>query len=145
MSPKVGMGAVRREQIVRATTRCLAREGYARLTMKKVAREAGVSQGILHYDFADKRAILTATLEAVSRDLDRRVAAAQSRMPPREMTRGRGEEPGTTRSAYAPAVPLLRPAPRWVRNDCQPMTTQRPRRSRTSALRNRRVRATLFM
>ena len=79
MSPKVGMGPVRREQIVRATVRCLAREGYTRLTMKKVAREAGVSQGILHYYFADKRAILAATLEAVSRDLDRRVAAAQSR------------------------------------------------------------------
>jgi AcrR family transcriptional regulator len=73
------MGPVRREQIVRATIRCLAREGYTRLTMKRVAREAGVSQGILHYYFADKRAILVATLEAVSRDLDRRVAAAQSR------------------------------------------------------------------
>jgi AcrR family transcriptional regulator len=73
------MGPVRREQIVRATIRCLAREGYTRLTMKKVAREAGVSQGILHYYFVDKRAILVATLEAVSRDLDRRVAAAQSR------------------------------------------------------------------
>ena len=79
MSPKVGVGPVRREQIVRATVRCLAREGYTRLTMKKVAREAGVSQGILHYYFADKRAMLTATLTAVSRDLDRRVAAAQSR------------------------------------------------------------------
>jgi AcrR family transcriptional regulator len=73
------MGPVRREQIVRATIRCLAREGYTRLTMKKVAREAGVSQGILHYYFADKRAMLVATLTAVSRDLDRRVAAAQSR------------------------------------------------------------------
>jgi AcrR family transcriptional regulator len=73
------MGPVRREQIVRATVRCLAREGYTRLTMKKVARAAGVSQGILHYYFADKRAMLAATLEAVTRDLDRRVAAAQSR------------------------------------------------------------------
>jgi AcrR family transcriptional regulator len=73
------MGPVRREQIVRATMRCLAREGYTRLTMKKVAREAGVSQGILHYYFADKRAMLAATLTAVSRELDRRVAAAQSR------------------------------------------------------------------
>ena len=41
MSPKVGMGPVRREQIVRATVRCLAREGYTRLTMKKVARRRG--------------------------------------------------------------------------------------------------------
>src|SRR5438874_2156190 len=79
MSPKLGMAPLRREQIVRATIRCLAREGYTRLTMKKVAREAGVSQGILHYYFADKRAMLVATLTAVSRDLDRRVAAAQSR------------------------------------------------------------------
>jgi AcrR family transcriptional regulator len=73
------MAPIRREQIVRATIRCLAREGYTRLTMKKVAREAGVSQGILHYYFADKRAMLAATLDAVTRDLDRRVAAAQSR------------------------------------------------------------------
>jgi AcrR family transcriptional regulator len=79
VSPKVGMAPLRREQIVRATIRCLARHGYTRLTMKKVAREAGVSQGILHYYFADKRAILVATLGAVARDLDRRVAAAQSR------------------------------------------------------------------
>jgi AcrR family transcriptional regulator len=79
LSPKLGMGPVRREQIVRATIRCLAREGYTRLTMKKVAREASVSQGILHYYFADKRAMLAATLEAVTRALDRRVAAAQSR------------------------------------------------------------------
>ena len=75
------MAPLRREQIVRATVRCLARDGYARLTMKKVAREAGVSQGILHYYFADKRAMLVATLTAVSRDVDRRVAAAQSRAP----------------------------------------------------------------
>ncbi len=79
MSPKVGVAPVRREQIVRATVRCLAREGYSGLTMKKVAREARVSQSILHYYFADKRAILVAALEAVSVDLDRRVAAAQAR------------------------------------------------------------------
>jgi TetR/AcrR family transcriptional repressor of bet genes len=47
--------------------------------MKQVAREAGVSQGILHYYFRDKRAILVAALEAVMADLDRRVAAAQVR------------------------------------------------------------------
>jgi AcrR family transcriptional regulator len=69
------MGAARREQIVRATLRCLAREGYARVTMKKVAREAGLSPGILHYYFPDKRAILVAALQTVMADLDRRVAA----------------------------------------------------------------------
>jgi AcrR family transcriptional regulator len=43
--------------------------------MKKVAREAAVSQGILHYYFASKRAILIAALDVVMGDLDRRVAA----------------------------------------------------------------------
>lgn len=79
MSPKVGVAPLRREQIVRATVRCLARSGYSGLTMKRVAREAGVSQGILHYYFHDKRAILVAALEAVMADLDRRVAVAQAR------------------------------------------------------------------
>jgi len=53
--------------------RCLARDGYSGLTLKTVAREARVSQGILHYYFADKRAILVAALAAVMADLDRRV------------------------------------------------------------------------
>ena len=74
MSPKLGMASVRREQIVRATIRCLARDGYAGLTMKRVAAEAAVSQGILHYYFKDKAAMLAAAARRVTVDLDRRVA-----------------------------------------------------------------------
>ena len=40
MSPRVGVAPLRRAQIVRATITCLARAGYAGLTMKRVAREA---------------------------------------------------------------------------------------------------------
>ena len=79
MSPRRGVAPLRRAAIVRATIRCLARDGYSGLTMKRVAREAKVSQGILHYYFRDKRTILVAALETVAADLDRRVAAAQSR------------------------------------------------------------------
>ena len=75
MAPKIGVADVRRREIVEATIRCLARDGYARLTMKRVAAEAGVSPGILHYYFADKRAILAAAALRVTDDLDRRVAA----------------------------------------------------------------------
>jgi len=75
MTPKVGMAPVRRAQIVRATIRCLARDGYVGLTMKRVAAAAGLSQGILHYYFADKRAMLAAAAAKVTADLDRRVAA----------------------------------------------------------------------
>jgi AcrR family transcriptional regulator len=73
MSPRRVIAPQRREEIARATIRCLAREGAARLTMRKIAREAGVAQGILHYYFADKRAMLVAALETVMADLDRRV------------------------------------------------------------------------
>ena len=75
MTPRVGVAPLRREQIVRATIRCLARDGYAGLIMKRVAAAAGLSQGILHYYFADKRAILAAAALRVTADLDRRVAA----------------------------------------------------------------------
>jgi len=69
------VAVLRREQIVRATIRCLARDGYRSLTMKRVAREAGVTPSILHYYFEDKRAILAAAGDTLLRDLDRRVAA----------------------------------------------------------------------
>jgi len=74
VTPKLGMAPVRREQIVHATIRCLARWGYAGLTMKRVAAEAAVSQGILHYYFRDKAAMLAAAARRVTADLDRRVA-----------------------------------------------------------------------
>jgi AcrR family transcriptional regulator len=74
VTPKLGMAPVRREQIVHATIRCLARWGYAGLTMKRVAAETGVSQGILHYYFRDKAAMLAAAARRVTADLDRRVA-----------------------------------------------------------------------
>jgi AcrR family transcriptional regulator len=75
MTPKLGVAPVRREQIVQATIRCLAREGYSGLTMKRLAREARVRQGILHYYFESKRAILVAALDTVMADLDRRIGA----------------------------------------------------------------------
>src|SRR5437870_9982078 len=92
MSPRRGVAPLRRAAIVRATIRCLARDGYSGLTMKRVAREAKVSQGILHYYFRDKRTILVAALETVAADLDRRVAPAPS--PRREGAPGPPPPPG---------------------------------------------------
>jgi AcrR family transcriptional regulator len=67
--------------------------------MKKVAREARVSQGILHYYYADKRAILVAALETVTADLDRRVAS------PRRAAGGRaGAAPGAVGACMRLAV-----------------------------------------
>jgi AcrR family transcriptional regulator len=74
MSPRPRVAPERRATIVRATIRCLARDGYAGLTMKRIAAEAGLSPGILHYYFRDKRAILARAAATVVADLDRRVA-----------------------------------------------------------------------
>jgi AcrR family transcriptional regulator len=74
MSPRPTVRVERRATIVRATIRCLARDGYARLTIKRVAAEAGMTPGILHYYFRDKRAILGRAAATVMADLDRRVA-----------------------------------------------------------------------
>ena len=62
----------RANEIIRATIRCLARSGFSQLTMKRLSEEAGISQGILHYYFKDKRAILAAAAEHVMDDLDLR-------------------------------------------------------------------------
>src|SRR5262245_4437164 len=75
MSRKADPQQIRPKQIIRATIRCLARGGFSGLTMKRLAAEAGVSQGVLHYYFEDKRAILAAAAEYVMDGLDLRVAA----------------------------------------------------------------------
>jgi AcrR family transcriptional regulator len=73
MAPRRSVAPARREAIVEATIRCLARDGYSGLRTKEIARLAGVSQGILHYYFESKRAILRAALHKVQGDLDRRL------------------------------------------------------------------------
>jgi len=69
--------ANRREQIVRATIRSLARDGGAGLSTHKVAREIGVRQGLIHHYFKSKHALLLAALEATIADVNRRLADAE--------------------------------------------------------------------
>lgn len=88
MSPNIMVAPQRRAAIVQATIRCLARDGYHHLTMKTLAREAGVSQGILHYYFTDKAAILSAALEAVTAELDSRLAPEEPHAAPPLRLRG---------------------------------------------------------
>ena len=70
------------QRIVEAMRRSVARLGTAGSTFDHVAREAGVSRGLLHYYFGTKEQLL---VEAVRRDcelrmevLEARVAGAQS-------------------------------------------------------------------
>lgn len=56
--PKIVDHDARREELVEAAWRVIARAGMAGATMREIAREAGVSTGILAHYFADKEDLL---------------------------------------------------------------------------------------
>ena len=57
---------VRREQLISATIKCIARNGMSATTMAEVTREAGLSQGIVNLHFESKEKLLIATLRTVA-------------------------------------------------------------------------------
>ena len=52
----------RRQQLIDATMRVLARKGYSQTTLSNVALEAGVSHGLVNFHFETKEKLLTETL-----------------------------------------------------------------------------------
>jgi len=83
--PKLGMGPIRREQICRAATTLLAREGFAGTTMRMVAEEAGVSTGMLNHYFENRLDLLSQALAYSSeRSLARYRDAIEGISPGRE-------------------------------------------------------------
>lgn len=52
----------RRIQLIEATIRVLAREGYARTTLTRVAEAAGLSHGLVNFHFASKEGLLSECL-----------------------------------------------------------------------------------
>jgi AcrR family transcriptional regulator len=63
------------QRIVDAMRSSVARRGVAGSTFDHVAREAGVSRGLLHYYFGTKERLLT---EVVRRDFELRMAALEA-------------------------------------------------------------------
>ena len=60
--PKIVDWDARRDEILSATWRVIARDGIARATIRAIAREAGCSRGILAHYFDDKADILGSAL-----------------------------------------------------------------------------------
>jgi len=65
------------QRIVEAMRSCVAERGAAGSTFDVVAREAGVSRGLLHYYFGSKERLM---VEVVRRDCDARVASLEELM-----------------------------------------------------------------
>jgi AcrR family transcriptional regulator len=60
--PKIVDWDARRDEILSATWRVIARDGIAKATIRTIAREAGCSRGILSHYFDDKADILGSAL-----------------------------------------------------------------------------------
>ncbi len=81
MSPKLGVADTRRDQVKRAALESLMERGFADMSVKDIARRAGVSTGILYHYFVNKDDILIQALAMAFRDADtalrRRVGVVQ--------------------------------------------------------------------
>ena len=71
--PKIVDHEARREELVEATWRVIARAGMVGATMREIAREAGVSTGILAHYFADKEDLLGFALRLSHRRVYERI------------------------------------------------------------------------
>jgi AcrR family transcriptional regulator len=76
MSPRraaaLGDGAGNlREHLIGAAGRLIARQGLAGLTVRVIAKEAGVADGVLYNHFADKEELLAAALRTHVRAVER--------------------------------------------------------------------------
>ncbi len=56
----------RRQQLIDATVKCIARKGMGNTTLGDVAKEAGLSQGIVNLHFESKDNLLTETLRFIA-------------------------------------------------------------------------------
>ena len=63
-----------REAIVEAAGRCIVARGYAAVSTRAVAREAGVNQSLIHYYFGTKERLTLAVLERMNQTLLKRQA-----------------------------------------------------------------------
>ncbi|TGV30769.1 TetR family transcriptional regulator [Mesorhizobium sp. M00.F.Ca.ET.186.01.1.1] len=70
----------KRAFLIEQATACLAEKGYANVSLRDIAKESGVSLGILHYYFASKEDLLLAVIASYKArlidELEREVVAA---------------------------------------------------------------------
>lgn len=74
-----------RQEILLAAAKTFARKGYESATMDDIAKEMGVSKGILYYQFKSKQDLIVATrIEASGKAADRLAAICAQDLPVRD-------------------------------------------------------------
>ena len=81
--PKLGMRAVRRSQLVNATVELIKEHGIAGTSVSEISAKAGLATGMVHHYFADKNALLEATMWELIHRMSRHLFAllAEARTP----------------------------------------------------------------
>lgn len=82
MSPRPRVAPQRRQQIVDALFRCMARQGYGDVTITDLAAEAEVARGAINFFFRSKQEILRALLDRAIADYQRRLRPILERPEP---------------------------------------------------------------
>ncbi len=86
--PKIVDHDQRREEIARAVWRLIVSAGMGGVSVRNVAREAGLSQGALRHYFASQPALLLFSMQQVDAQVLRRLAALREQgLPPRQHVR----------------------------------------------------------
>lgn len=67
--PKVGMGPIRRRQLMDATINSVCEVGLADTTIARISKQAGVSSGIISHYFGGKDELLEATMRNLLQEL----------------------------------------------------------------------------
>jgi TetR/AcrR family transcriptional regulator, cholesterol catabolism regulator len=76
----------RQERILDAVLRLLAQGGISAVSMRAVAREAGVSLGLVNYHYADKVSLIRAALHRIE-EQDLALVEPDTSLPPEERLR----------------------------------------------------------
>jgi TetR/AcrR family transcriptional repressor of bet genes len=82
--PKVGMPLVRKPQLVQAAMSVIDRVGLHAASISLIAKEAGVSTGIINHYFGGKHGLLEETMREILRQLSRTVTSHLSQIPKTE-------------------------------------------------------------
>jgi AcrR family transcriptional regulator len=67
-----------RERILQAAFTVLSRQGYENASIKDIAEEAGVAQGLVHYHYKSKQQLVLAVLEFVCQKVELAVAEGEA-------------------------------------------------------------------
>ncbi|WP_018923226.1 TetR/AcrR family transcriptional regulator [Salsuginibacillus kocurii] len=76
MTPKLGMGPIRRNQVMQAAKHCILKQGIAHFTIKDVSKQANISTGVIYHYFTNKQQLLVYVLKEAFQESEESVRTA---------------------------------------------------------------------